>query len=241
MNGYIWSNYTPDKQFHINGQNCSVLESVSPYENAPNEAEVNVTGRFSSVFTDDVLQELQEQDTTGALSNTVIHFLAQTDLLYGRLAVSWAADVILDEIIAGRYGTEVAERMTDLSLDDRELFLHYLKMYHQSCERVQLFQTVFFELFGTLQNRYGNRQNWKANPAGHSAEIYHRLSDDVWFCFCAIEWSAYQENRFELTKILFADFSKDIRPVWGTFCFGIIGCEHTKQAAVPIIDRIQIL
>ena len=149
--------------------------------------------------------------------------------------------MVYNEIINGCYGAEIAQRMKNLSPDDRHLFLHYLKVYHDSGERKYLFHNVFMDLFGKIHNCYGKYNGWHENLYGHSAEIYHRLSDDVWFYFCAVAKTPEQENRFELAKLLFADYTRDIRPIWGNVCFGIIGCDDFMQSAFPVIDGIQIL
>lgn len=234
---YIWSNYSDNNKYLINGRNNSSFQETYSYEE--NKIEVNLALRFSSIFylnEDNELSSLSEEAI-----NTIVHYLAQKDIINGTLYTDLSLLLIKREIDNGLYGKEIKERFSKLADIDKRLFLKYIEIKNNKNNMEDLFPKLFMDMFGRINNMFKAQTSWNGDYTEHSSEIYYNGYKDTYYYFCAAEENEENVNKFELAKLLFADCRKNIVPIWGKYCFGIIDEYFPKESAIPVIDGIQIL
>lgn len=229
---YIWEEYHPKTHYAIAKNDATCTEA---YRLAGDDSEirVNVALRFSEIFTTEMGRDVPDGVVSAAL-----HFLAHLDLLSSVTPDTLERDVLSMEIRTGAYGENIRKRFLFLDAIDRERVLCYLQMARKA--ESDLFDRVFLDFFGRLQNAFSPCPHWNGRYTSASAEIYYSRSTDTYYCYCAAEETEYNRNCFELARLLFADAGRNIRPVWGKRCFGVVG-EACPHAAVPVIGEIQIL
>ena len=247
---YIWNNYSEKNKFSI-GQGFNKSSFIEAYKLNNGETIVNLLLRFSSIFSLDEnilndchcepLKEAWQSIDFSEVINIFTHYLAQKDLINGTYYTDYYLLLIQDEIKKGAYGDEVKERYSKLSDLDKRLNLKYIELKHKQKNLKDLFPSVFMDMFGRINNMFNEKTEWNSSYTEHSAEIYYNKYKDTYFYFCAAEKTEKNENRFELAKLLFADCRNNIVPIWGKYCFGVIDEYFSKEAAIPVIDGIQIL
>lgn len=252
---YIWENYNTENHFSLlKPQDGYFLTETTCFGN---QIRVNALSRFSEIFASRSHEESSENirdsdylngsknqhksicDLDDEIINIVFHYLAQLDLLCGHCLTHSYKDLLVGEILEERYGVQLRKDFETLNLKDRDIIAIYLQKHHQNGERKDLFNDIFFDLFGRVNNLYND--DFDKGYTKHSAEIYYQRSTDTFYYYCAAEESDYNKNRFAVAKTLFADCTKNIYPVWGKYCFGIINDCYRSYAAAPIIDKIQII
>ena len=117
-----------------------------------------------------------------------------------------------------------------------------MKKYQNYAAQEHIFDDVFFALFGRNNNEYGSNERWCSDYSPYSAEKYNDKNSNTIYYFCAAEEDDNQYNRrlFSLIKKLFADCTLKIEPIWGKYCFGMLG-DPEFEASCPRIDLTQIL
>lgn len=249
---YIWQNYSTENRFTLLHE-----YSLKEAEQHGNQILVNPLVRFSEIFSANYFKTLSENthgadsldiqktsfetlyDVDDEIPNLLFHYLAQLDLLCGHYLTHSYKDLFTNEILEGRYGQELCENFSKLNTKDRDIIAIYLQKYHEIGEKKDFFDDVFFDFFGRINNLYN--EDFDADYTKHSAEIYYQRSTDTFYYFCAAEGSEYNKIRFSVARALFADCTKNICPVWGKYCFGIINENYREYAAVPIVNQIQII
>lgn len=229
---YIWEEYQPETRYAIAKNDATCTEAYRAPDGGE-EIRVNVARRFSEIFTAETGQTVKD-----GLVSAALHFLAQLDLLSFVTPETLEQDVLSMEIRTGACGEEIRKRFLSLDAADRERVLQYLRKAWHGDE--DLFDCVFLDFFGRLQNAFSPHPRWNGRYTPFSAEIYYSRSADTYYCYCAAEETEYNRNCFELARLLFADAERNIRPVWGKRCFGVTG-EAYPHAAEPVIGEIQIL
>ena len=266
--GYIWEKYSKENKFLVKeGERSSFVESyeISNDSDKAKSFIVNLALRFSSIFSfdknDELLSEFSDNNSSltqerhcelsndsvaiqknyEELINIITHYLAQRDIINGTYYTDTYLLIIQDEIKKGAYGEEAKERYSKLSDIDKRLILKYIELKHNQKNLKYLFSSVFMDMFGRINNMFNEKTEWDSSYTEHSAEIYYNNYKNTFYYFCAAEKTEKNENRFELAKLLFADCRKNIVPIWGKYCFGVIDEYFPKEAAIPVIDGIQIL
>ena len=234
---YIWEEYQPETRYAIAKNDATCTEAYQAPDSGQ-EIRVNVARRFSEIFTAETGQGVRDGLISGELVSAALHFLAHLDLLSSVTPETLEQDVLSMEIRRGACGEEIRKRFLSLDAPDRERVLQYLRKAWSGDE--DLFDRVFLDFFGRIQNAFSPRSRWNGRYASLSAEIYYSRSTDTYYCYCAAEETEYNRNCFELARLLFADAGRNIRPVWGKRCFGVVG-ESAPHAAEPVIGEIQIL
>ncbi|MBR1592842.1 MAG: hypothetical protein IJ666_07520 [Ruminococcus sp.] len=231
---YIWENYSGSRKFAVSEKNVNFCYETYPCDE--NTYSVNTDIRFSDIFGD----ELPSNENSSEICGLVIHYLAHTDIVCGAVSVSLCDNIYMCDIKNGKYGSEIRRRFELLDNADKNLFLRYMHKYHISCGRKDYFDRVFFEMFGKKNNTFRENVHYDPDYTENSAEIYYQPSKDIYYYYCGADGTdEYNTNRFELARMLFADCTKNIIPVWGKFCFGIIG--ENNHAAAPVVGRIKII
>ena len=255
---YIWENYSPQHIFSPIPPQYSHTEA----EKIGDQILVNFLPRFSEVFLnrnyeqtdneffDNLSNQEEEADSPATLSktiyelkdtilNAVFHYLAQLDLLFGHCQVRIYKDLLIYEILKGRYGNQLGKKFMELNEKDRNTVSTFLKKHHHNNGQRDFFNDIFFDFFGRTDNIYN--ENFPKNYTCHSAEIYYRHTTDTFYYYCAAEETDYNKKRFYVAKSLFADCTKNICPIWGKYCFGVIDNQIHLRASTPVIDGIQII
>ena len=234
---YIWENYSSENKFSMMNFGGSISEEAHINNIF---VDVNVRKRFSKFFGNDIAEYLSLTENRD-IFNIFIHALAQRDIIRGDLYSRAEYYVIQSEIEQGLYGKSVREKFSLLEPHDRRIILFYMKYSHKNAERKDIFNEVFFEFFGKMQNEAGTRKRWNPNFSEHAAEIYYRNSRDIYYCFCAAEKNDYNQNAFELIKELFCDYNKKIKVIWGRYCFGMLDSVREKSPVEAKLDSIILL
>ena len=234
---YIWEESRPETRYAIAKNDATCAEAYRTGD-GDSEIRVNVAIRFSEIFTAETGQAMRDGLVSDALVSAALRFLAHLDLLSSVTPETLERDVLSMEIRAGAYGEEIRERFLSLDGADRERVLRYLQKAPDG--EGDLFDRVFLDFFGRFQNAFSPRPRWNGRYASRSAEIYYNRFEDTHYCYCAAEETEYNRNCFELARLLFADAGRNIRPVWGKRCFGVVG-EAYPHAAEPVVGEIQML
>ncbi|MDE6796726.1 MAG: hypothetical protein K2J36_01750 [Ruminococcus sp.] len=252
---WIWQDYSKDKKY-INDLFFDVFSECYDFNG---ETHTNVFRRFETIFRD--LRVITEKQ---GLFNVMVHFLAQQDRLNGLDFDELMCNVLAEEINRGAFGNEVKELINSDCIDDNErrYIIFNLYEYKISGERTSPFEEMllylfrnsdfedFTECFG-LSVKFRKKENIPDGVNNFSVsenkdlfrvksypETYYRRSNDTNYYYCGKK-TQKKENKFRLIKLLFADVTENIEPIWDN-CFGIIGAED-DECASPVIDGIQIL
>ena len=267
---YIWENYSENNKFSI-GNDVEKSSFIEAYkikkdwiatptacndETSEETIVVNLMLRFASIFSLNDDSWIATQSTTARnddcesksneylrdeIINIIVHYLAQKDLINGTYYTDYYLLLFQDEIEKGAYGEEVRDRFSKLSDLDKRLILKYMSLKHKQNNINDLFSDVFMDMFGRINNMFNEKTEWNSSYTKHSAEIYYSRDKNTYYYFCAAEPSEKNKNRFEIAKLIFADCRKNIEPVWGKYCFGVIDEYILNEAAIPVIDGIQII
>ena len=236
---YIWQDYCENDDYRIHLPICLLTTECSPKTNGSNNRLVSMFGRLSTIL-DDISFTRTDLDIS-SMASVIIHYLAQLDLFSGESSQSITDDFIMEEIHTGRYGQTIKKSFEQLSFSDKKLFVLYMRKHHERGERTSYFSEVFFELFGRLNNEFSDNSEFDPEFTELSAAIYFQQSTNTYYCFCAAEQTEYNENRFNLAKMIFADHKEHIKPIWGKYCFGTIGNSRLLSESMIRIGRTQIL
>lgn len=220
---YIWENYSSDKKYILENSMNIPEETSCIYD----EMIFNYRIRFSDIFRQIELNEKNNSKSGKDIYNITAHYLAQMDLISGRLRYDTAYSLLTSEIMSGRFGEEVKQIFSGLENNDKLIILNKIIKYHKTNNRKDFFKSVFFEMFG---DAYHSRSK--------SAEIYYNRTQNKYYCFCSVNKSEQNIKRFRIAKLLFLDVSLNAVAIWGDYCFGIIS---GKGISAPVIGCTKII
>lgn len=252
---WIWQDYSKDKKY-VNDLFYDMFSECYDYNG---ETHTNVFRRFETVFSD-----LRAITGKPELFNVIIHFLAQQDRFNGLDFDELMCNVLAEEINRGAFGNEVKRLINSDCVDDNErrYILFNLYEYKVAGERTSPFEEMLLYLFRNpdaddfmecfaLSVKFRKRESRQDNCQNINVsddiellriksypETYYRRSNDTIYYYCG-EKTQKKEDKFSLIKLLFADVTENIEPIWNN-CFGIIGADD-DECASPVIGGIQIL
>ena len=235
---YIWENTNTRRPFLIDTRSmgASTEAQMTPEYDAP--VCVNPFLRFSDVFSDSLFSDTSLDNET---FNSVAHYLALSERLYGDILTRAQLCCIEEDIINSQYGETIKSDYLSLNTQHRKMVVQYILGYQKSGERKELFDEIFMAFFGRLYQTVSGDEHFNDKYTRHSAEILYNKSRNIYYFYCAAPENAYNTTLFRLIKNLFADCTRTIMPIWGKYDFGIVGNEDLTQSTVPIVGQTQLL
>ena len=156
---YIWENYNYERRFEVDIENTSSYVEI--WDDGGESIKVNVLKRFENIFFPEGIikdsedfKELEYKyrniDKYKWISNILLHYLAQLDLLKG---------ITRKEEMIQMKNKEVHKYLNDelnsfflrLNQENQYKILNLLVEKEKRENRVSLFDTALKELFGTVQ------------------------------------------------------------------------------------------
>lgn len=239
---YIWENTNIKRPFLIDTHSVglSIEAQIDPENDLP--VYVNPFLRFSDIFSDALLSdESSDKSLDNETFNSVTHYLAHSERLYGDILTNAQLYCLKDDIINSRYGETIKNDYLSLNTLHQKIVVQYMLYYQKSGERKELFDEIFMLFFGRLYQTITEDENFNDKYTRHSAEILYNKSRNKYYFYCAAPESTYNSTLFRLIKNLFADCTRKIEPIWGKYNFGIVGNEDLTQSTVPIVGQMQLL
>lgn len=210
---YIWEDYDPKKKYFVAKKVCPYIEV---FHCSPTVSEVNPLLRFSELFELLHNEELREYvDDWADLENVVFHYLAQLDKCKGMNYVQSIIEHCREEIYSGYYGERVKSLWDTLYEEDRKIILYELS-----------------------QRLLTDRDTFFADAMGKVFPLFSicfEKNTSTYYLYIGAEKKPYNENKYNLLRILFWNKKLRINPIW-EYHYGIVGADDTMQ-----IDFIQIV
>lgn len=222
-----WKELSPDKLYYIN---CKQGDY----------ADRDIAERYWDIFRPN---DAEEEPLSKYIQDIIIRCLNDFDSCCSEYSENCRQKQIEKDIISGYYGSEISRDYESLNDLDKYIILTFMKKYQDSELSKNIFDEVFFAMFGRKNNEYGSNERWDPTYSPYSAEKYYDKYNNIFYYFCAAEGDekdAYNSSLFNVIKKLFADCTLKIRPVWGKYCIGMIECPE-YEAACPRIGETQII
>ena len=202
---YLWRNYKSKNFYELDLSLRYSSPSLEISFRRDNGAIVNPIPRFADIFRE---WKNQESDVK-ALSNCLLHFLAQLDRLTG-LSVAFIFEELLDQHLSCGYFGESAKKIyTDLKSEHKRSILKFLRQQESMNGRRLYFHEVLKEIYP-------------------QSKIYFYHVDNRFLIYLPQKENEYDQNCMELLKILFLDATDEYRIYW-KYPFGIIEQKSTMQ------------
>lgn len=222
---YIWENYNYERHFEVDIENTSSYVEI--WDDGGETIKVNVLKRFESIFFPEGIikdsedfKELEDKyrnvDKYKWISNILLHYLAQLDLLKG---------ITRKEEMIQMKNKEVHKYLNDelnsfflrLNQENQYKILNLLVEKEKRENRVSLFDTALKELFGTVQ-------------------IYDDSYDEIIYIYIDAEENEYNQKKYELIKTLFKDMFVQDYVMWKNQHPGIIEIEKTMKIGLISVN-----
>ncbi len=222
---YIWENYNYERRFEVDIENTSSYVEI--WDDGGESIKVNVLKRFENIFFPEGIikdsedfKELEDKyrniDKYKWISNILLHYLAQLDLLKG---------ITRKEEMIQMKNKEVHKYLNDelnsfflrLNQENQYKILNLLVEKEKRENRVSLFDTALKELFGTVQ-------------------IYDDSYDEIIYIYVDAEENEYNQKMYELIKTLFKDMFVQDYVMWKNQHPGIIEIEKTMKIGLISVN-----
>lgn len=222
---YIWENYNYERRFEVDIENTSSYVEI--WDDVGESIKVNVLKRFENIFFPEGIikdsedfKELEDKyrniDKYKWISNILLHYLAQLDLLKG---------ITRKEEMIQMKNKEVHKYLNDelnsfflrLNQENQYKILNLLVEKEKRENRVSLFDTALKELFGTVQ-------------------IYDDSYDEIIYIYVDAEENEYNQKMYELIKTLFKDMFVQDYVMWKNQHPGIIEIEKTMKIGLISVN-----
>ncbi len=222
---YIWENYNYERRFEVDIENTSSYVEI--WDDGGESIKVNVLKRFENIFFPEGIikdsedfKELEDKyrniDKYKWISNIILHYLAQLDLLKG---------ITRKEEMIQMKNKEVHKYLNDelnsfflrLNQENQYKILNLLVEKEKRKNRVSLFDTALKELFGTVQ-------------------IYDDSYDEIIYIYVDAEENEYNQKMYELIKTLFKDMFVQDYVMWKNQHPGIIEIEKTMKIGLISVN-----
>lgn len=222
---YIWENYNYERRFEVDIENTSSYVEI--WDDGGESIKVNVLKRFENIFFPEGIikdsedfKELEYKyrniDKYKWISNILLHYLAQLDLLKG---------ITRKEEMIQMKNKEVHKYLNDelnsfflrLNQENQYKILNLLVEKEKRKNRVSLFDTALKELFGTVQ-------------------IYDDSYDEIIYIYVDAEENEYNQKMYELIKTLFKDMFVQDYVMWKNQHPGIIEIEKTMKIGLISVN-----
>jgi hypothetical protein len=222
---YIWENYNYERRFEVDIENTSSYVEI--WDDGGESIKVNVLKRFENIFFPEGIikdsedfKELEYKyrniDKYKWISNILLHYLAQLDLLKG---------ITRKEEMIQMKNKEVHKYLNDelnsfflrLNQENQYKILNLLVEKEKRENRVSLFDTALKELFGTVQ-------------------IYDDSYDEIIYIYVDAEENEYNQKMYELIKTLFKDMFVQDYVMWKNQHPGIIEIEKTMKIGLISVN-----
>lgn len=217
---WIWQKYDETNRFFID-ENAPIF---SPYLEINNcqgkDISVNPWLRFYDIFhplvkNSDKMKETKEKDYSRKqeeIVNLIFHLLARLDE-WGRLHPFFLAELILEmEIKRGLFGDLPLEVYSHLDSKEKDILLHYLRIYLENQGRNNFFSSILQEFFP-------------------KSVLYYHVPEDEFILYIPTSYTEEKEKKIKLLIHFFFDITYSLKKeniFWGHH-FGIVDVENTMR------------
>lgn len=209
---YLWRNYSPKTRYELDPSLKHSTPSVEVSFRKDALAIINPLPRFADIFHNWLKQRdlwANQNEKMQELSNFLLHFLAQIDLVSGISSTLIFEDELERALLNGNYGENIGKLFCNLTRERQLTVIDFLRRQENSKGRKLYFREALKEIF----------------PC---AKIYFYNPDKIFLICLPQEENITDSNCVSLLVNLFLDVTDKWQIYW-RHPFGIIEQEHTMR------------
>ena len=201
---YLWSGYRPDLCYRIDSDGRESSPPLEISRRTGTTVVVNPRPRFSVLFRA-LRQELlgANAEDAQALTNVLLHFLAQRDRLTGLSTGLVREDELSRSLMEGRFGVQMQRAYCDLEPMRQQMIVSFLRKQEEEDGRRLYFREAVKAIF----------------PRSF---LYFYHPDQKFLIYLPQAENAADEECMQLLRMLFLDVTAQMQLYW-EYPFGIIG------------------